>query len=530
MPDSPWAVIYLRKSRDKAELADPDLLHKHRRELLRRAAERGHDVAPERIFEEKGSGDTLRARPECRRMLALLDQRPRHAGGYLWTTEVSRLTRGVLSDRALIYDALIRPGVVHCTRDRDYDLHKAGDLYYWETETAQARRELGVYRERIDAARLDMALEGRPPTGHVPFGWLWDRNARNPDGSRGRAETDPARFPVVQALCEEIFSLSTYALAAKYNLCQVMVAHLLRNPFICGYPCRRWFPHGGERVRRDTGEAWLSPSHCLPREHWIWPKEQAAHQAACTREHWEAIQAALDQRRDERAKTGAADGWCRGVVRFVGYDRRARLGSRPMAGGSQLVYELSVPPRTRTSICIRRVEVHQAVQAALLPLLGDPDALRRGLDDYRRHRGQAPPTDLEELRAEARTLEGLLDALLDRELRAGAARDTREVASVMRQREQYKRDLAAVEGRLAALQAARPVDAGLDELERLLRRIEPGDLADLWRLWEAERNYAALQQVTAGFVAAVVCRVERAPGEHFWQRRVEAVRLKAPWR
>src|SRR6266849_5953784 len=54
MADPAPSYIYLRKSRDKAELADPDMLHKHRRELLRLAADAGHQVAPERVYEEIG--------------------------------------------------------------------------------------------------------------------------------------------------------------------------------------------------------------------------------------------------------------------------------------------------------------------------------------------------------------------------------------------------------------------------------------------------------------------------------------------
>jgi len=81
--DSTWAILYLRKSRDKAELADPDLLHKHRRELLRLAAEAGHEVQPDRVFEEVGSGDTLRARPVCRAMLEAISRLPRGHGGAL---------------------------------------------------------------------------------------------------------------------------------------------------------------------------------------------------------------------------------------------------------------------------------------------------------------------------------------------------------------------------------------------------------------------------------------------------------------
>src|SRR2546428_11255310 len=201
----------LRKSGNKAELADPDLLHKHRRELQRVAADAGHEVAPERIYEEIGSGERLRSRPICRALLDAINRLPRGHGGALWTTEVSRLTRGNLSDRARVFEGLSRAGVRHHTRGGAYDLNNASDLMRWEIETTVASHELGVYKDRVQAARIEMTLEGRPRTGKVPCGWWWDRNATNPDGSKGRAQIDPRWFPVVQAMLQETLYLSTYA-------------------------------------------------------------------------------------------------------------------------------------------------------------------------------------------------------------------------------------------------------------------------------------------------------------------------------
>lgn len=527
MIDSPWVGIYLRKSRDKADLADPDLLHKHRREMLRLSAARGHPVPPERIYEEQGSGDLLRVRPVCRRLLEDIARLPRGAGGCLWTTEVSRLTRGSLADRAIVYEALSHAAVIHCTRDREYDLRKASDLYYWETETAQARRELGVYKERVESARLEMLAEGRIPTGKPPFGWWWDRNEKNPNGSRGRIRPHPEQFPIVQALCREVHHLSTYHLAARYGLPQPLIYYLLANPFICGQPARRHWPHGGERKRQDNGEPWQNASERLPRLQWIWPDQDGDYEPACTREEWDLIQRVLADRRKRPGHTGIDNAWCRDVVRFAGCPaEHARLAAKGNKPWQKLVYEASLP-RGSTLPWIEREAVHAAAQEAILALLADPDRLRWGIDTYLASRRdlRVIPEDAS-LGEAVRTYERKLDALLDRELDAAERRDVEDLASIRRQRDEYKRCLAAARAQVAALSTSRPPDDGVDGLIAWLPEVGAETLAGAWeRIDDAGRRI-----VTRGLVEVILCRVEQDPGARWCRREVEEVRLKEMWR
>ena len=520
MPDSTIAFVYLRKSRDKAELADPDLLHKHRRELLRLASQAGHSVAPERIFEEKGSGQTIRRRPACRSLLESMDRLPRAHGGFLWTTEVARLTRGSLPDRARIYESLLRPSVVHCTRAGRFDLSDTHQLHFWEDQAESASYELGIYKDRVAAARLEMALEGRIPTGRPPYGWLWDRNVKNADGSKGAVTTHPSRFPVVQAICRDALHLSIYALEERYGVHYNTIWELLRNPFVCGYPARRNFPHNGDRVRQDNGEVWVCPSDRVPRDRWIWPNQPGDYEPACTREHWEAIQIALDGRRETRAKTGSPNGWCRDVVRFVGDDRRCRLSSKAWDGISIPTYELSVNRGEHTQIYIRRETVHEHALAVVRDVLCQPDALLIGLDAYRASRRPASASDAAALESEIARAERLLDTLLDRELRAADAGDAREVASVVRQRDQYKRELAASEAALKALASQSSADPAVEELLALLAAVNPADLPDLWDTLDDHDR----RRVVAGLIEVILCRVDR-PG-YRWRREVEEVRVR----
>lgn len=525
MMGSPNVFLYLRKSRDKAELADPDLLYKHRREGLRWAAGRGLTVPPDHIFEEKGSGQRLRSRPDCRRMLDLVSRLPRRAGGFLWTTEVSRLTRGSLSDRATIYEILSTRSVVHVTRAGDFDLNNAHQLHFWESQTEAASYELGVFKERVEQARVEMALEGRILTGKPPFGWWWDRNAKNADGSRGRVQVDPVRFPVVVALCQDALSLSTYRLAEKYGLKQGMIHDLLRNPFLCGHPARRHYPHGGERVRRDNGEPWKYGSHKVAPEDWLRAETPGDYEPACTVEHWEAIQAVLDERRLTRCQTGEANAWCRSVVRFLGHEGHARLSAKNSGRYSIPTYELSAP-RGRTQIYVPRQKVHDAADAAMTELLSDTAWLKDKVEEYRKLRVEPDekPRDAA-LSDEVRALERRIDALLDRELDAAERRDSEEVASIKRQREDYKRQLAAAKAALAALQGSQAADGQIDRLIALL----PALGAEGQAVW-ADCDDGLRAALVAGFIKTVVCRVEPVAGRRAWRREVAEVRLKERFR
>lgn len=527
MPDSMLAWIYLRKSRDKAELADPDVLHKHRHELLRLAADAGHQVHADRIFEEIGSGERLRSRPRCRALLEALDQLPRGHGGALWTTEVSRFTRGDLADRARVFKSLSRAAVSHWTRGGVYDLNDSAKLMQWEILTTVAHNELGTYKDRVQGAWLEMALEARLPTGQVPFGWIWDRNARNRDGSKGKPVPDPVKFSIVVAICAEAMDISTYALAKKYHVPQMTVCNLLRNPFVCGWPARRHFPHHGERVRRDNGEEWVNTSARVGQDRWIWPKQPGDYEPACTREHWEAIQQILDRRREHRPKPHAANSWCRDVVRFDGETGRIRLGTFVGAAGLSVPsYELGMPDGVHTPYYVAREPVHDAVWAVVSGLLARPAVLRDGIETYQasRQADHAAP-NLAGLEMEVSRLSRLLDALLDRELRAADEGDAREVESCTRQRAAYKRELAAAEDRLKAVASASPADPGLDGLSDLLRRVNHDLLAEVWDTIPPNDR----RKVVNGFVEVVPVRVEPV-GRGRWRREVRPAILKRLWR
>jgi DNA invertase Pin-like site-specific DNA recombinase len=429
--------IYLRKSRDKAEAADPELLSKHKRELLRLAESKGDAVPPHRVFEEVGSGEKIDRRPVFLQLLEEIERLPRNAGGRLYTTEVSRLTRGDLAARGRIQGALQRAAIRHITRGKEYDLSSADDRFVWEIEAGVSGYELGRYKQRVEAARMDMALEGKIRTGKPPMGWTWDKNLERPVPNH--------LFPVVQALCRDALSLSTYELSEKYHLPQATILNLLRNPFIAGWPAKRWFPHNGDRD-------WVGPSHLLKADQWIWPKEQADYEAACPLEEWHEIQRTLDKRRDLREKRNSDEGWCRDIVRFQGYEQlQPRLGTWKCPRVQVLTYELAPPGIPR--LYIARDLVHQAAEAEVLSILRDSPGLQRLIAAPRK--AAQPPIDYGALDREASALERKLGALEGILADVVANGNAERAAAINAQCEEVSRELKRL--RQQARSAAPPI-------------------------------------------------------------------------
>ncbi len=504
--ESAW--VYLRKSRDKAEAADPDILNKHRREMLRLAAANGDDRP--QVFEEMGSGERIHRRPAFSKLLEMIEALPRDHGGRLYTTEVSRATRGSLKDQARVEEALTRASVLHITRGGSFNLRVANDRLMWRLQASLASHELGVYKERVEAARIEMTLAGKLRTGRPPFGYWWDKNTET-------AQPDPDKFPVLQRLCIDAFTHSTYELEEMYGIPQATILNALRNPFIAGWPAKRWFPHNGERD-------WVGSSCLAPSDQWLWPQQPGSYPAACTLEEWHAIQAALDRRRDERAKRDTDDGWCKDVVRFVGAEEmRPRLGVWKYPGKRVLTYELQVPGRGRWYIA--RDLVHSAAEAAILEALADRDGFLRALAEFAA--GPQAPLPTADLPREIKALEDRLDALGEQEEEAAAAGDLEEVGSLKRRRDRLKKELAEKRGQM---RAASPIAQVSGPFIRSFMRTVESRAAEGWsRLTATEKRAAALVVLERVLVIVEPQAEDTRPikrGRPPWRREVVEVRRR----
>jgi DNA invertase Pin-like site-specific DNA recombinase len=506
MHSSPFRAIYLRKSRDKAEVADPELLSKHRRELLRLAQTHGDEVPTDRIFEEVGSGEKIDRRPVFLALLEEMERLPRNSTGRLYTTEVSRLTRGDLAARGRIQGALQRAQITHITRGRSYDLTSADDRFVWEIEAGISGYELGRYKQRQAAARVDMALEGQLRTGKPPMGWTWDRNLKRP--------VPNALFPVVQAICRDALTCSTYELSERYGISAATILNLLRNPFIAGWPAKRWFPHNGERE-------WIGPSHLLKAEKWIWPKAQADYPAACTLDEWHEIQAALDKRRELREKRNSDAGWCRDVIRFVGYEEaQPRLGTwKCPRVEAVLTYELA--PKGVPRLYIARDKVHAAATVEILAILKNSSKLAKAIEAFQE--APKPPFAYSDTNAQIATLEGELDALTREQGRMLRENNTERLASISRTMQAIEKELKPL--RAAAKAAARPIALDTGSL-KLLRAITGGKAENLWAIaTDTEKRSMA-----NALLSCILVRVEPGPKGFGAGYRREVVGIAShPW-
>lgn len=108
--------VYLRKSRDRREKEDPDVLQRHRTILLELARMDGRVLRAEFVYEEIKSGESIGARPEFQRLLAAIRALPDCRGGQvqgtLYCMDADRLSRGMLREQGEIQELLIAKGIL----------------------------------------------------------------------------------------------------------------------------------------------------------------------------------------------------------------------------------------------------------------------------------------------------------------------------------------------------------------------------------------------------------------------------------
>jgi DNA invertase Pin-like site-specific DNA recombinase len=501
MDSSEVAVwIVLRKSRDEKD--DPEILAKHRATLTRLLREDGHD--PDRCcwVEEIGSSETIDRRPEFRQALQEWQRLPRKSGGRVYAMGWDRLSKGSMSQQGLIQDTMRRAGLLLRTPSGLFDLTDSDDEFSLDAQGFVGRAEQRLFRKRVNEARKAMVREGRLLTGKPSFGYDWDYKRKVP--------VPNADFPVLQALCRDALQLSSYQLAKKYGIPAGTVLYILKNPRNCGWPAKRWFPHGGERN-------WKGPSEQVPREQWIWPEKPGDYPAACTREEWEQIQRVLTERNDRRSKTNSDHGWCVGVVHFAGQENPVRLGVYAYPGHKTLTYE---SPRKGGRLYIARDVVHAAAEEHLFDLASRPAFVLAALHDYREAKAaeihsRAPGAVLEavsrDLEKERAAFDRLNRRLLEEE-------DEEEIRSLTTLKRQIRVRLDALQETARALQQPVVSVPALDVL-----KISAGTLAGLPGRWASLDSRTRRLWVEA-FLAEIRCVCEPSLGRRAWRREVLGVR------
>ena len=159
---------YLRKSRaDDPHESVEEVLQKHR-ELLNNFMEREKIyVAPEDVFEEVVSGDSLFSRPQMLRLLEAVEKGKYEA---VLCMDIQRLGRGSMSDQGAMLDAFKYSGTKIITPTKTYDLSNELDETYTEFETFLGRQELRMIKKRLQRGKLKTISDGgycaNPPYGY----------------------------------------------------------------------------------------------------------------------------------------------------------------------------------------------------------------------------------------------------------------------------------------------------------------------------------------------------------------------------
>lgn len=524
MSDSVPAWIYLRKSRALGEDEEDNgkLLDAHRAVLLRLAQQDGVPIPAGAVQQELVSADTIAERPVFSALLAHIEALPKDAGGVLYVTAIDRLSRGSMTDQDRVRRAFARANVVVRTPGRYYNLRDVDEEFMFEIEALFARRELRLFKKRQALKREELRRNGRSPNMVPPFPYEIDRSRpRDP-----RWVPHPVRFPLAQRWCQDIFTLSLRAIAARDGVSVGTVQCVLTNPAICGWPCRRYEPHEGARN-------WLKQDHQpLPRDRWQWPERQGDYPAVCTRSEWEAIQRVLAARRVSRAERGSlAAAWCRPVVRFLAYpDAPAYCSNyyyKQAPARSYLTYQIG-NRRGRHPDCpilyVARQPVHDAAEAALGALFRDPtfraalaaEAMRA--EEQRQH--PAPvATDCPAIEARLSAARRRLEQIIRRELGADAA----ELTALASLRAEAKGDIAAAEAALNAAMADPGYDPTRDALLPALA-IVAKEWPAFWEAASGEEKAAAVQTV----IERIWVGVERRPGERTHHRWIAGMDFR-PW-
>ena len=164
--------MYLRKSRQDLEAeahGEGETLLRHEKMLLEMCARMQLDLAPDGVFREIVSGDTIAARPEIQRMLQNI-QDGKYEGCVC--TEISRLARGDSIDQGIVMQTfkyarakiIVYPGQVY-NPENDFDETAL------EMSLFLSRQEYKVMRRRMQAGRAASVREGHYVGGKRPFGY-----------------------------------------------------------------------------------------------------------------------------------------------------------------------------------------------------------------------------------------------------------------------------------------------------------------------------------------------------------------------
>lgn len=195
---SPEEIIdYLRKSQsDDPLLTVEEVLQKHET-ILDEWDERhlGAKIPEKNRFREVVSGETIKERPEIKKVLRLIES-PKYKA--IKVVEPQRLTRGDLEDIGHLMKLLKHTNTYVITPERMYDL---GDEYDWnafESELKRGNDYLKYTKKILNRGRLLSVSQGNFIASIPPYGynkvWVMDGKKKCPTLEENKEQADVVRI------------------------------------------------------------------------------------------------------------------------------------------------------------------------------------------------------------------------------------------------------------------------------------------------------------------------------------------------
>ncbi len=231
-------ALYLRKSQaDQPDESIAEVLAKHRAMLMELADKMGVIIAPEDIFEEVVSGESLYARPE---MLRLLEQVEAGAYDGVFCMDIDRLGRGSMSEQGIILETFRLAETKIICPGKTYDLTNDADEELTEMKALFARFELKMIRKRMRRG-LMQTIQAGGYVANQPYGYRKCTVGKLPSLE---INEDQAKFirhiykrymegVGAQIIAEELNAMGSVPnRSAKWS--RNTVRHVLRNPTYAG--------------------------------------------------------------------------------------------------------------------------------------------------------------------------------------------------------------------------------------------------------------------------------------------------------
>lgn len=161
-------LMYLRKSREDEEVGLKDTLDRHQKILTDLAERLNLDIPQENIFKEVVSGETIDARPEMQKMMAIVETG--EVDGVL-VVEVERLSRGDMVDQGKVLQAFLYSHTKIITPNKTYDPADDSDRIFFEFGLFMSRREYELINKRLTRGKFESTREGKYIASAPPYGY-----------------------------------------------------------------------------------------------------------------------------------------------------------------------------------------------------------------------------------------------------------------------------------------------------------------------------------------------------------------------